>query len=162
MWMSPAAATFLCAIAGALVFLLFTFLLQYFSRTCTTYKSEEREREREKERCSFSTDFSSARVQISLPPVPCTRCCANFSSASFFPSIYRRGSSHHRLSPANRFKALWLSYAPLESLRRLIDALFNNPLTTAHFVTHRSYHTAGIVLRCAPRTANFWVGMHNI
>ena len=37
-----------------------------------------------------------------------------------------------------------------------------NPLTTAHFVTHRSYHTAGIVLRCAPRTANFWVGMHNI
>ena len=35
-----------------------------------------------------------------------------------------------------------------------------NPLTTAHFVTHRSYHTAGIVLRCAPRTANFWVGMH--
>ena len=39
---------------------------------------------------------------------------------------------------------------------------FVNPLTTAHFVTHRSYHTAGIVLRCAPRTANFWVGMHNI
>ena len=37
-----------------------------------------------------------------------------------------------------------------------------NPLTTAHFVTHRSYHTAGIVSRCAPRTANFWVGMHNI
>ena len=30
-----------------------------------------------------------------------------------------------------------------------------NPLTTAHFVTHRSYHTTGIVLRCAPRTANF-------
>ena len=35
-----------------------------------------------------------------------------------------------------------------------------NPLTTAHFVTHRSCHMAGIVLRCASRTANFWVGMH--
>ena len=31
----------------------------------------------------------------------------------------------------------------------------SSPLTTAHFVTHRSYYTAGIVLRCAPRTANF-------
>ena len=50
----------------------------------------------------------------------------------------------------------------IERKSRSAKVTLFNPLTTAHFVTHRSYHTAGIVLRCAPRTANFWVGMHNI
>ena len=31
--------------------------------------------------------------------------------------------------------------------RSQIDGILLNPLTTAHFVTHRSYHTAEIVLR---------------
>lgn len=60
MWMSPAAATFLCAIAGTrAVFLLFTFLLQYFSRTIA-----RAHREREREREWPASDFYSARVQI--------------------------------------------------------------------------------------------------
>lgn len=58
--MSPAAATFLCAIAGTrAVFLLFTFLLQYFSRTIA-----RAHREREREREWPASDFYSARVQI--------------------------------------------------------------------------------------------------
>lgn len=75
MWMSPAAATFLCAIAGTrAVFLLFTFLLQYFSRTIARAH-------RERERMAGVRFLLGPRPNPRFLPSPPRR--ANFSSASF-------------------------------------------------------------------------------
>lgn len=123
MWMSPAAATFLCAIAGTCaVFLLFTFLLQYFSRTRAArthaHRGREREREgwREGERENGRRQiFTRPASKSSLPSSPpwCTRR-ANFSSASFVVrggtntpsprSRSRKAATRWNGGTANRFK----------------------------------------------------------
>lgn len=96
MWMSPAAATFLCAIAGTrAVFLLFTFLLQYFSRTIAR---AHRERERENGRRQIFTRPASKSSLPSFAP----------SSSKFFVGLVRRSrrNKHQILmkGTANRFK----------------------------------------------------------
>lgn len=91
MWMSPAAATFLCAIAGTrAVFLLFTFLLQYFSRTIAR---AHRERERENGRRQIFTRPASKSSLPSFAP----------SSSKFFVGLVRRSRRNkHQTLPSRK------------------------------------------------------------
>ena len=100
-------------------------------------------------------------------------CTENWIKNCYCCSLYFPGCLRHLRVP---FIVQFLPLTRTDVTNRCLDSLEGrgedlaikisrsnlNPLTTAHFGTHRSYHTAGIVLRCAPRTANFWVGMHNI
>ena len=128
--MSPAAAAFLCAIAGARVFLLFTFLLQYFSRTYTTYKSEERERERERERETKRERDLDRFFLGPRPNLPSTPPCSLVAAQIFrrLRSFYDLSSRNHRPRPLTPLIVLEPS---LTFLRRLIDACLLN--TVARF-----------------------------
>lgn len=120
MWMSPAAATFLCAIAGTCaVFLLFTFLLQYFSRTRATrthaHRGRERERDggRERERMAGVRFLLGPRPNLRFLPRPLDvlveqifrRPRSSFAEEQTPPrSRSRKAATRWNGGTANRFK----------------------------------------------------------